>query len=98
MGNSNSNNSGLNEYCYQKGYDHATDKNILHPDPIGQGIDAFPCTTNRSAARSYGEGYSDGYRDSNPHLNTTNDTTNNVNSNGYYDSNPHPSSYYVDRD
>ena len=62
MGNGNSNagrsnNSGLNQHCYNVGYDHATTRDI---DPVGQGIDAFPCTTNENANKAYAKGYTDG--------------------------------------
>jgi hypothetical protein len=53
---------GLNQYCYQTGYDHATN-NSSEPDPVGEGIAAAPCTTNSGASKSYGRGFSDGYKD-----------------------------------
>lgn len=52
-------NPGLNEHCYNVGFDHATSTT---PDPIGDGIDAFPCTTNENANASYGQGYVDGMK------------------------------------
>lgn len=45
---------GLNEYCYNTGYDHATNSS---PDPIGDAIDVAPCTTNQNANKCYGDGY-----------------------------------------
>ena len=46
---------GLNQYCYTAGYDHGKGTN----DPIGDGIGAFPCTTNEQANQCYAEGYCD---------------------------------------
>ena len=50
---------GLEDHCYKTGYDHAT-SSALDPDPIGQGIDAFPCTTRESTNKEYARGYVDG--------------------------------------
>ena len=46
---------GLNQYCYTTGYDHGKGTN----DTIGDGIGAFPCTTNDQANYCYGQGYAD---------------------------------------
>jgi hypothetical protein len=62
MGNSDSvsNSEGLNEYCYNTGYDHGSGKNTLNPDPIGDGISSLPCTLNKDANESYSKGYVSG--------------------------------------
>lgn len=51
---------GLNQYCYQTGYDHAK---YNDPDPVGEGIAAAACTLNREANKNYGKGITDGRRD-----------------------------------
>lgn len=65
---SDSGNKGLNEHCYNVGYNHAS-SGKTDPDPIGHGIDAAPCTWSSSANSSYAKGYTDGMssssRDSN---------------------------------
>ena len=48
---------GLNQYCYTTGYDHGGLSN--NPDPIGEGIGAFPCTLNKNANVCYSKGIMD---------------------------------------
>ena len=48
---------GLNQYCYQTGYDHAKHND---PDPVGEGIAAAACTLNREANRNYAKGFTEG--------------------------------------
>lgn len=66
MGNSESSgsNSGLNEYCYNTGYDHGKISTNLHPDAISDSLAAAPCTYNKNANESYARGYTDGMNDS----------------------------------
>ena len=40
-------NSGMNEHCYQVGYEHCSPSS--EPDAIGDGIDAAPCTFNEDS-------------------------------------------------
>ena len=52
--------SGLNEYCYNTGYDHGRGMSLHHPDPIGEGISVLPCHINDNANKCYTKGYTDG--------------------------------------
>lgn len=52
--------SGLNEYCYNTGYDHGRGMSLTDPDPVGEGISALPCRTNDRANQCYTKGYTDG--------------------------------------
>ncbi len=65
MGNDNSSesndNSGMNDHCYNVGYSAGKGDN-LNPDPVGDGINAFPCTLNESTNSSYAQGYVDGMK------------------------------------
>jgi len=54
------NRSGLTDHCYRVGYDHA--RNRDKPDPVGEGIDSFPCTLNTDANKAYANGIVDGMR------------------------------------
>lgn len=60
-GNDNSN-SGLDQHCWNVGYEHGSSGiDIMSgPDLMGEGLDAFPCTTRDSAAKAYGDGYQTG--------------------------------------
>ena len=61
----NDNSSGMNEYCYQTGFDHGSDASfdvMNGNDPIGDALAAAPCTLNSSYNESYAQGYVDGNR------------------------------------
>lgn len=53
----------MNEHFWNVGYSHATSTDI---DPVGEGIDAFPCTLSESANAAYADGYVTGMSGSNP--------------------------------
>ena len=57
--NSSTSNKGLNEHCYNVGYSHGSNTGGLHPDAVGDGIEAAPCTTNDEANKAYAKGYVD---------------------------------------
>lgn len=48
---------GLQQYCYNLGYDHAQ---LQMPDPVGEAIAVAPCTFVESANKAYGQGIVDG--------------------------------------
>ncbi len=48
---------GLQQYCYQLGYDHSQ---FQMPDPVGEAIAVAPCTIVESANKAYGQGIIDG--------------------------------------
>lgn len=47
---------GLQQYCYQLGFDHAQ---IAMPDPVGEAIAVAPCTIVPEANKAYGQGITD---------------------------------------
>ena len=63
MGNSDSSSgggssgSGLNDHCYQVGYEHGSQS--TNPDPVGDGLAAAPCTITKEANAAYARGYTD---------------------------------------
>ena len=61
-GGSDNSNNGLDQHCWNVGYEHGSSgiDVMSGPDLMGEGLDAFPCTTRDSAAKSYGEGYQTG--------------------------------------
>ena len=46
---------GLNQYCWQKGFDH-TFNTSLTPDVVSESFEVAPCTLNDAAAKAYGDG------------------------------------------
>jgi hypothetical protein len=58
---------GLNEYCYNLGWDHGNWKKLdLHPDPWGDALSVAPCTLKADANKCYGRGYKDSMKQSSP--------------------------------
>ncbi len=51
---------GMNEYCHNVGFIHSTTK-PLNPDPIGDGLEVFPCTLNSNTNKSYSNVFMQGY-------------------------------------
>ena len=49
-----SGNAGLNQYCYNLGYQHCSPS--INPDPVGEGIEAFTCSLKDSSNKYYGQG------------------------------------------
>lgn len=49
--------NGMYEHCYNVGFDHSSKGG---GDPIGEGIDAAPCTITQSGQAGYAAGYDDG--------------------------------------
>ena len=46
--------SGLNDHCYQVGYEHGSQS--TNPDPVGDGLAAAPCTITKEANAAYARG------------------------------------------
>lgn len=60
-GNNDNARCGIDEHCYNVGYDHGSNSDVKNNDDlVGEGLEAFPCTLSDHASKAYGEGYVDG--------------------------------------
>ena len=49
--------SGMYDHCYNVGHTHASEGGN---DPVGEGLDAAPCTLTKDGREGYAHGYCDG--------------------------------------